>query len=153
MAKYFFPPPFNSAFLYSTYSFKFKTDRVQNRLWLIHLRGNGLRGGGRWLCVVGVSLVDEGVNLEGRVTGVVLWDVIVGVVRWGVAVGVVLWEFVAVGVVRCEGVAVGVVRVMGARVTRGADGIMMVVRVKGVTAGVVREMGVVRGLMREVVQR
>lgn len=43
--------------------------------------------------------------------------------------GVILWEGVAVGVVRCEGVAVGVVRMVGARVTRGADGMMMVVRV------------------------
>lgn len=56
------------------------------------------------------------------------------------------------GVVLCEAVAVGVVRNVGARVTRGAEGMMMVL-VKGVTAGVVREMGVVRGLMRGLEQR
>ena len=51
------------------------------------------------------------------------------------------------GVVLCEAVAVGVVRSVGAGVTLGAEGMMMVL-VKGVMAGVVREMGVVRGLMR-----
>lgn len=58
------------------------------------LLGRGLRGGGLWPWVVGVSRVDEGVSLEGKA---------------GRAMGVVLCEDEVVGVVLCEGVAVGVV--------------------------------------------